>query len=88
MTYDELLIEAENVGLMVREKPLQYVFRGLYKNKKIIIDKNIETDNEKNGILAEEIGHHCTTSGNILDLSDIWNKLSTITGKNTEFNVK
>ncbi|MDD3224740.1 MAG: hypothetical protein PHX70_08620 [Clostridium sp.] len=57
MTYDELLIEAENYGLNVKEISLQYGFKGLYKNKKIIIDENIETNNEKNGILAEEIGH-------------------------------
>ncbi len=73
MTYDELLIEAENKGLNVKEKPLRYGFKGLYKNKKIIIDKNIETNNEKNVILAEELGHHQTSVGNILDLSDIRN---------------
>lgn len=73
MTYDKLLVEAENNGVMVKEKPLKYGFKGLYKNSKIFIDKNIESDKEKTCILAEELGHHYTTSGNILDLTDIRN---------------
>lgn len=73
MTYDKLLIEAENNGVVVKEKPLQYGFKGLYKNTKIIIDKNMERTDEKNCILAEELGHHYTTSGNIIDLTDVRN---------------
>ena len=71
MTYDKLLIEAECDGLTIKEKPLQYGFKGLYKNNKIIVDKNIETTKEKACILAEELGHHYTSFGKILDLSDI-----------------
>lgn len=73
LTYDELLIEAENSGLKINEKPLQYGFKGLYKNKKIIINRKLETTAEKNCILAEELGHHCTSSGNTLDQTNIKN---------------
>lgn len=73
MTYEELLIEAENGGLKVKEKPLNYGFKGLYKNNKIIIDSKLNS-REKNCILSEELGHHYTSSGNIIDQSSINNK--------------
>lgn len=74
MTYDDLLVEAEKNKLKVKEKNLNYGFKGLYKNGKIIIDKNINTDKEKCCILAEEIGHHFKTIGNIIDENKINNK--------------
>lgn len=73
MHYDNLLVEAEKIGLTVKEKPLDYGFKGLYKNNKIIIDQNITSTTEKRCILAEEIGHHYRTFGNILDQTDIGN---------------
>ena len=74
MTYDELIIEAEKDGLKIKELPLSYGLKGLYKNGKIILDSNLKTNNERNCILAEEIGHHYTTYGNIIDENDISNK--------------
>ncbi|MFL0194248.1 hypothetical protein ACJDU8_01455 [Clostridium sp. WILCCON 0269] len=74
MTYDKLLMDAENSGLPVNEKPLKYGLKGVYKNSKIIIDKKLKTSVEKRCILAEEIGHHETSYGNILDQSDISNR--------------
>lgn len=74
MTYDEMLIEAEKDGLRVKEKGLKYGFKGLYKDGKILIDKKIVTDAERKCILAEEIGHHETTFGDIIDGTSISNK--------------
>ena len=74
MTYDELIIEAKKDGLKIKELPLSYGLKGLYKNGKIILDSNLKTNNESNCILAEEIGHHYTTYGNIIDENDISNK--------------
>ena len=74
MTYDELLIDADKYGLRIKEKSLKYGLKGLYRNGKIIIDKKITTDVERKCILAEEIGHHETTLGNIIDETDISNK--------------
>ena len=74
MTYDELIIEAKKDGLKIKELPLSYGLKGLYKNGKIILDSNLKTNNERNCILAEEIGHHYTTYGNIIDENDISNK--------------
>lgn len=42
--------------------------KGLYFNGTIAINENIETSNEKACVLAEELGHHHTSVGNILDL--------------------
>lgn len=48
--------------------------KGLYYNGTIGIDKNIETDKEKACVLAEELGHYHTSSGNILDQGDVFNR--------------
>lgn len=72
MEYEKLMIKYEK-NVKIKEKPLRYGFKGLYKNNKIIIDSNIETSNEKACILAEELGHHFTTYGDIIDQSDIRN---------------
>lgn len=57
----------------IKEKPLKYRFKGLYKNNKIIIDSNIETNSEKTCILAEELGYHFTSHGDIIDQNDTGN---------------
>lgn len=72
MTYEKLLIRYDK-EVKVKEKPLKYGFKGLYKNNKIIIDSNIETISEKTCILAEELGHHFTSHGDIIDPCDIRN---------------
>lgn len=65
--YEALLEEACNEGLIVKEKPLQYN-NGRIKGKRIAIREDIETTNEKACVLAEELGHHYTTVGDIIDL--------------------
>lgn len=66
--YEKLLLEAENKGLVVKEKPLKYN-DGRIKGNKIAIRQNINTQLEKSCVLAEELGHHYTSAGNILDQS-------------------
>lgn len=48
--------------------------RGLYCDGVIGLNIDIDTTTEKACILAEELGHHYTTVGNILDLSDPANR--------------
>lgn len=67
MTYEELLIEADNNNLTVKEKPLP-VSKGRLKGNRIAIRKDM-TETEKTCVLAEELGHHYTATGNILDQS-------------------
>lgn len=72
MTYDELLIESDVEGLTVKEKHLR-ANKGRIKGNKIAIKKDT-TDIEKTCILAEELGHYYTTTGNILDLKNVCNR--------------
>lgn len=72
MTYDNLLIEADQEGLTVKEKPLQSA-DGRIKGKRIAIRKDIPTLCQKACVLAEEIGHHYTAVGNIIDMQDVRN---------------
>ena len=43
--------------------------KGLYCDGTIVLKDNIETTNEKACVLSEELGHHYTTVGNILDMN-------------------
>ena len=47
--------------------------KGLYYNGCIAIEQGLSS-NEKSCILAEELGHHYTTVGNILDQSSVSNR--------------
>lgn len=73
MSYEDLLIEADNTGLIVKEKNLTYN-DGRLKGKRIAIRKNIPTLVKKACVLAEEIGHYHTTTIDILDQSSIANR--------------
>ena len=72
MTYDNLLTEADQEGLIVKDKPLQSA-DGRIKGKRIAIRKDIPTLSQKACVLAEELGHYHTAVGNIIDMQDIRN---------------
>ena len=59
-------------NLIVKEKPL-INNDGLISGNRIAIRKNIATTTEKACVLAEELGHHYTTTGNILDQQNVVN---------------
>lgn len=73
MNYEALLDEAHQEGLIVKEKPLKYN-NGRIKGKRIAIRQDIETNTEKTCVLAEELGHHHTSVGNIIDMNDVRNR--------------
>ena len=73
MTYEELLILSDSKNLVVKEKNIPGYEGRLYKNR-IAINRSLPTQAAKSCVLAEEIGHHCTTTGNILDQSDTMNR--------------
>lgn len=73
MNYEALLDEAQQDGLIVKEKPLIYN-NGRIKGKRIAIRKDIETSTEKACVLAEELGHHHTSVGNIIDMENASNR--------------
>lgn len=75
MKYEQLQNEACEDGIDV----IDYRFdnkriKGLYCNGTIVIRKDIDTTTEKACVLAEELGHHHTSVGNILDMSDARNR--------------
>lgn len=43
--------------------------KGLYCDGTVALNKSIQTSNERRCVLAEELGHHYTSSGDIIDLS-------------------
>lgn len=74
MTYEELLKEATHQGVDIYEMPLKPRIKGLYSDNIIAINKFISTNIEKVCILAEELGHYHTSSGNILDQNSLANR--------------
>lgn len=72
-TYEALLDEASDIGLTVKEKPLKYN-NGRIKGSRIAIRQDITTTTEKSCVLAEELGHHYTSVGNILDMTSAANR--------------
>lgn len=72
MTYEELMVESEKHNLIIREKDLPGHKGRIYKNR-VAIRRNIPTT-EKACVLAEELGHYYTTTGDILDQSKVENR--------------
>ena len=72
MNYETLLEEADSQYLVVKEKPLR-AHNGRIKGNRIAIKEDIPTT-QKACVLAEELGHHYTTVGNILDQSKTENR--------------
>lgn len=74
MTYEELLIEADGRGYVVKEKPLR-MNNGRIKGHRIAIRKDLPTERQKTETLLEELEHGYSTCGNILDQSIPLNRL-------------
>lgn len=70
--YENLLSECGD-NITVIEKDFKSKAKGLCKGNKIGISRTVETSTEKRCILAEELGHHYTTTGNILDQQEVTN---------------
>ena len=73
MNYEELLTTADDFGLIVKEKPLR-AYDGRINKNRVAIRKDIPTETEKACVLAEELGHYYTTSGNILAQESVIDK--------------
>lgn len=73
MTYEELLIQNNNLN--IKEMDLSGIngLKGLYIDGNIAIDNSLTTT-EKSCILAEELGHYYTSYGNIIDQTDTSNR--------------
>lgn len=85
MSYEELLIEADRAGLIVKEKPLP-VSDGRIKGTRIAIRQDIPTLIKKADVLAEELGHYYTAAGDILDQTNIINRKQERAGRLWAYN--
>lgn len=72
MDFEALLDDADAEGLTIKERPFR-TYDGRIKGKNIYLRKGMSAS-EKKCVLAEELGHHYTTVGNILDMSDAGNR--------------
>ena len=84
MDYTDLLIEADANHLITKEKPLR-ANKGRIKGNRIAIQKEL-SETEKKCVLAEELGHHYTSSGNILDQSNVENRKQELLARTWAYN--
>lgn len=73
MDYERLLDYAHQNGIEVIEKYFKSKVDGLCKGNKIGISKKLSTA-EKKCVLAEELGHYFTTTGDITDQTKVENR--------------
>ncbi|MEK9198836.1 ImmA/IrrE family metallo-endopeptidase [Ureibacillus sp. FSL E2-3493] len=71
--YETLIEECNNLEVEVFEID-HMKNKGLYGDNVIWINKSLPSLIEKRCILAEEIGHHLTSTGDILDQSNVTNR--------------
>lgn len=72
LTYNELLIEADRLGVIVKEFNLKTVDGKCYGNR-IAIDSSL-SEGEKVCVLSEELSHYRLTVGNISDQHNLNNR--------------
>ena len=87
MNYEQLMNTANSAKIVVKEQNL-LSHDGLIKGNKIAIRKNIQTQKEKSCVLAEELGHYYTSSGDILDQSKVENRKQEYRARLYGYNLK
>ncbi len=67
--YESLIDDACKDGIDITERKFNSNrIKGLYCDGNVALNEELETSTEKTCILAEELGHHHTSVGNILDM--------------------
>ena len=87
MNYEQLLTAADQEGLCVKEQPLNG-HDGLIRGRRVAIRQKIATQKEKSCVLAEELGHYYTSSGDILDQSKVENRKQEYRARLYGYNLK
>lgn len=72
--YEQLTKEASLNDVEVYERYMPSRLKGLYSNNIIWINKHTPTRIEKACVLAEELGHYHTSTGDILDQTNVVNR--------------
>lgn len=84
ITYEQLLIDADNNNIITKEKNLP-ISKGRIKGNRIAIKEGL-TETEKKCVMAEELGHYYTGYGNILDQSAVSNRKQELHGRIYAYN--
>jgi len=84
VTYEQLLAEADNNNLIAKEKDLP-ISKGRIKGNRIAIKRGL-IEQEKRCIMAEELGHFYTGTGDILDQSSVANRRQELRGRLWAYN--
>lgn len=85
--YEQWLQAANDAGLKVKENlPFESSAKGLIYGNCIGLSNKINKSSEKSCILVEEMGHHYTGIGNILNLSDERNRKQEARGRLWAYN--
>ena len=89
MTYEEMQAQY-NEEVTTIETDLSGVsgLKGLYFDGCIAIDQNISTSVEKSCIYAEELGHHYTSVGNILEQTSVENRKQELKARIWGYNLR
>ena len=84
---EELRQQAADYGVEVVDWKFQTDrIKGLYCDGVIAVSKDIDTSAERTCVLAEELGHHMTACGSILDQKDTSNRKQELRGRIWAYN--
>ncbi len=74
--YEELLTDADKENIVVTNQfDLSGTrLKGLYCDGTIALNRDMYIESEKTCVLAEELGHHYTTVGDIMDQTNVSNR--------------
>lgn len=72
MTYEKLLKQADPVKVFEKNMPMS--IKGLYSEGVAWINNGLLSNAEKGCVLAEELGHYHTSTGDILDQKQLHNR--------------
>jgi len=74
MNLIDLLETAEKEGIEILENNRIGRLKGLYVDNTITLNTSLETNLDKKWVLAEELGHHFLSFGDIRDQSKLVNR--------------
>ena len=86
LNYEQLLSEAYNNDVVVKEIEFESDSKGLLKGKKVALSRKLITSKEKACVLAEELAHYKLTSGDIIDMKVISNRKQEHTARLSAYN--
>lgn len=87
MTYEELKTKHKDLNIIEMDLSEVKGLKGLYFDGNIALERKM-SQTEKSCVLAEELGHYYTTSGNILDQTDVSNRKQEYRARLYGFNLK